>query len=390
MNILQSIIAFKPSTFGGIKNQLYYQAREMVKQGHFVEICTTNAYDINRNNQQRGTKYIEGIKVTYFRRIFPYSIYFIPMLMLYLTKNIHKFDIVHLQDFRTFPNIIVYLFAKWHRVPYLLSAHGSVPVERNAKAFKKNIFDKILGKRMLLNASMLIALSEIEKKQYLKVGMSKNKIKIIPNGVDPEDMPKSIKKGDFKEKYKVCNKKIISFVGRIHNIKGLDSLVKSFSILVKQEPLSVLVLAGGDHGCLDELSNLIDRLNIRNSVIFTGYLSGIDKWQLYLDSDVFVLPSKQEAFPNVIPEAAYYQTPIVLSDGCAIAKTVSENKFGIVIPYGDYEKLAEVLLKILRDDQLRKDMGRRGKEFVVKNWTWGKITNIILSTYSNVLKGKRN
>lgn len=386
MKILQLIIAFKPSTFGGIKNHLYHQAKEMVKKGHYVEICTSNAYSRKKNNEEKGTKYIDGIKVTYFRRFFPFTFYFIPLLIFYLKKNIRKFDMIHMQDFRTFPNIVAYFFARLYGIPYVLSAGGSVPRGHLSKALKKWVFDNILGNKMLRNASGLIALSEVEVMQYQEVGIPKDKIRIVPNAVDPEDVPEFLEPGSFKKKYKITDLSLISFLGRIHEIKGLDVLVKSFAKLLQKKPSSVLVIAGGDHGYLDKLQDIIVQLGIREKVIFTGYISGLYKWALYLDSDVFVLPSKKEGFGNVIPEAAFCETAIVLSDGCAIASQVKENGFGIVVPCDDVNKLSSTLLRVLTDDQLKKNMAKNGKEFVLNNWTWDKSTNILLDVYSEILK----
>ena len=73
MNMLQLIIAFIPSTFGGIKNHIYHQAKEMLKYGHTVEVCTSNAYSRTENHGRIGTDSIDGIKVKYFKRLFHWA-----------------------------------------------------------------------------------------------------------------------------------------------------------------------------------------------------------------------------------------------------------------------------------------------------------------------------
>jgi len=394
MNILELIIGFIPSTFGGIKNHTYHQAKEMLKHGHTVEVCTSNAYSRTENHGRIGTDSIDGIKVKYFKRLFPSlkylnTMYLMPALIPYLRKNINKFDVVHLHDFRTFPNIVAYCYARRHGIPYVLSAHGTVPRGSFLKVVKKWIFDMVLGYKMLKNASRLIALSELEVKEYQNAGVPKDKITIIPNGVDPEEISGSLKPGYFKRKYKINETFLISFVGRIHKMKSLDFLAKSFAEILKEEPSSRLVIAGGDHGYLNELQRILRRLGIVDKVLFPGYLSGPKKWALYWDSDIFVLPSKQESFGIVVPEAAFCETPIVLSDGCAIANQVQENGFGIVVPFGNVKKLSSAMLRILSDDQVRKEMGKDGKRFVLENWTWELSAKILLDVYSEVLMRKQ-
>ncbi|GAH56359.1 unnamed protein product, partial [marine sediment metagenome] len=175
------------------------------------------------NGRQIGVSSIDGIKVTYFRRYFPYTLFFAPSLIPYIRKNISKFDVIHMQDFRTFLNVVAYFYAKKFGIPYVLSAHGSVLRSGYfPKQLKKWIFDIILGYKMLRNASRLIALSELEVKEYQSFGISKNMITIIPNAIDPEGVSNSLNPGYFKEKYKIKETFLISFVGRIHKIKGLD------------------------------------------------------------------------------------------------------------------------------------------------------------------------
>ena len=253
MKILQTIIAFIPSTFGGIKNHLYCQAKEMVKQGHSVDICTTNAYSRNKNNDGSGLYDVDGMNVRYFKRLRPYSAFFTPSLVFYLRKNIKQFDLLHLQDFRTFPNLVAYHYANKYNIPYVLSAGGSVPLGRGLKTIKKWIFDLIIGNSILKNAAKLIALSKVEVEQYKDAGIPADKITIVPNGVATEEIPEKLKQGCFKKKYGITENFMISFVGRIHEIKGLDFLARSFAVFLKKYPYSKLIIAGGIMAIWDSL-----------------------------------------------------------------------------------------------------------------------------------------
>jgi glycosyltransferase involved in cell wall biosynthesis len=390
MKILQTIIAFTPSTFGGIKNSLHHQAREVVNRGHIVDVCTSNAYSRKKNNDRIGLYEVDGINVTYFQRWHPFSMFLIPSLISHLRENIQQFDIVHLQDFRTFPNVIAYYFATKHNIPYVLSACGSVPWGYSAKAVKKCFFDLLIGKKMLKNASRLIALSDVEAKQYQKLGVPRESIRIISNAIEPNDIPRDISQGRFRKKHNIDETFLISFVGRIHEIKGLGFLLKSFAEVLKKAPSSKLVIAGDDHGDLNTLKKVMRKLHIEDKVLLPGHLSGLDKWSLYFDSDVFVLPSRKEAFGNVVPEAAYCMTPVILTDGCVIADVVKNNGFGEVVPFGDVNGLTSILLKILSDDELKKRMALNGREYVLNNWTWKSIVDSLLGEYSEVVSAKKH
>jgi glycosyltransferase involved in cell wall biosynthesis len=386
MNILQIIIAFIPSSFGGIKNHVYYQSKEMIKRGHNVTVYTSNAYNMSENNDRYGLHDIEGIKVRYFNRPFPRKLFLIHSMIPYLRNNISQFDLIHLQDFRTFINVIAYYYARKNNIPYVISAGGSMPWGSNPfKIIKKFLFDLIIGNNMLRNSARLVALSEIEIEQYEKTGIIRDHIEIVPNGIDPSEMSKDIPKGYFRNKYNIKDQFIISFVGRIHEIKGLEYLVKSFVVLLKSLPSTKLVIAGEDHGYLIKLKNVIKKYDVSEKILFPGFISGDDKWSLYRDSDLFIIPSKYEGFGNVVPEAAINKTPIILSDGCAIAPIVKKNGFGEIVPYDNVKIMSDTMYIILSDETLRKIMSEKGVEFVLKNWTWVKSTDILLDVYTKSL-----
>ena len=93
----------------------------------------------------------------------------------------------------------------------------------------KEIFDKLWGFDILHDASRAFALTEVEKEQYLKMGVSKDKIEIVPLGINLEEYDNLPERGKFKSKHDISDdEKVILFLGRIHEIKGLDLLIKKF------------------------------------------------------------------------------------------------------------------------------------------------------------------
>ncbi len=148
----------------------------------------------------------------------------------WLDSEIKNFDIIHMHNFRTYQNYIVSKYAKKNGVPYILQARGSVLPFFQKQTLKK-IYDIFIGFEILNNAEILIALTEIESNQYEVMGIPSNKIKIIPNGISL-NMNSDNLYGNFKRKYDINDdEKIILYLGRIHKIKGIDLLVKSFKLL---------------------------------------------------------------------------------------------------------------------------------------------------------------
>ena len=144
---------------------------------------------------------------------------------------------------------------------------------------------------------------------------------IFPNsGIFPH-------KGSFKTKYGIGpDEKVILFLGRIHKIKGIDLLIDAFYELSKEMDNIRLVIAGPDGGFLDTLKKQAVALKIQEKIIFTGMIDTTDKLAAYVDAEVYVLPSRYEAFGLTVLEAWACGTPVLLSEGCRISEFLPDKK----------------------------------------------------------------
>lgn len=126
--------------------------------------------------------------------------------------------------------------------------------------------------------------------QYKQLGVSENKIVVISNGIDIESFKNLPEHRQFKKKYHIREKYIILFLGRVHKIKGIDFLIKSFSKLVKEIDDVALVIAGPDDGYGRKAKTLTKNLGLHDKVRFTGRINGKDKLSAYVDADVLIYP----------------------------------------------------------------------------------------------------
>jgi len=299
-------------------------------------------------------------------------------------EEIRHFDIIHMHNYRTFQNIVMHHFAKKCGVPYVLQAHGSLATFFQ-KGWLKRIFDVIWGRRILKDASKLIASTLIEAEQYKSMGISEHKIEIIPNGIDLSEFDNLPEEGEFRRKYGLGSaQKIILYLGRIHKIKGLALLVKAFADLSKPLRNIKLVIVGLDDGYLPSLKRLIADLEISDKVLFTGPLYGQEKLKAYVDADVYVLPSVYETFPVAVFEACACRTPVVVTDRCGIADVI-DGQAGLVVPY-DKDQLRDALLHMLGDDKMRLRFSEKGKLLVREKFNWEKVAEQIEKVYQSVIQ----
>ena len=155
---------------------VYQFSRELVKRENEVVVYTSDAKDFGSRLRINSDKVVDGIMVHYFRNLalMPvklFKLFITPQLVSYAKKEVKKFDVIHLHEYRTFQNIVIAHYAKKHSVPYVLQAHGSLP-RMMAKRRLKWIYDVFFGNKLLRDGSKVIAVNQMEAKQYRSIGVS--------------------------------------------------------------------------------------------------------------------------------------------------------------------------------------------------------------------------
>jgi len=387
MRILHVVPHFFPAwSFGGIARVVYEISRDLARRGHEVTVHTTNALD-PKTDFKVGKReyYIEGVKVRYYRNLARFGglNFSSNMLQASSRREIQNSDIIHMHGFRTFQNVIAYYFARKYRRPYVLTAHGTIPriVE---KIVLKKLYDEVFGYKILKHARQLIAQSNIEKNQFANMEISSKKVAIIPNGINTKLFEAPPKSGTFKKKLGLDSDiALILYVGRVHRRKGIGFLLDAFARLGDTNAL--LVIVGADDGYMSVMKEKTSHLGISEKVIFTGFVSERVKLAAYVDSEVVVYPGIFESFPIVPLEAALCSKPTIVSDDSVMAEIVTHGGFGLSIRYGDVAQLRDSLLTILNNPKIAREMGRRGTDFVKKNYSWRDIVSKLEHVYFDAL-----
>ena len=397
MNILQVSHSFIPCyDSGGVVRSVYTLSKELAFRGHRVTIYTTDGCPKRLDVRKNSPVDMEGFCVYYFRNLsntlrMRYKIATPIHLLRVISKTIKNFDVIHIHEPRTTIAWIVSYYARKNKIPYVVHARGSLTLT-SGRTRSKKVFDLLFGKKTVTHASKLIALTADESRQYQEMGVSPDKIKIIPNAIDLSLYESIPSKGEFRRKYGISSQeKVILFLGRLNKIKGIDLLLEAFSDINEDLDNARLVIVGPDDGYLPKTNQLISQLKIKDQTIYTGPLYEEDKLAAYVDADVYVLPSRYEIFGNTVLEACACGTPVIVTDRCGVSDFVEE--FGYVVPFSK-DELKETILKVLKDDSSPENeetevsakdepiellKGRFSQEVVVD-----KIENV----YKNLLKHK--
>lgn len=171
-------------------------------------------------------------------------------------------------------------------------------------------------KKAIRNADMIHATAESERASLLKLGYN-DKIKIIANGIDVNSI-------QLKESWK--RKKQLLFLSRVHPKKGIEFLIEAVGALKDSfKDYRVIIAGEGDDDYISHLKNKVSLLNLNEIITFAGGVYGDEKWQLYRDSDLFILPTYSENFGIVIAEALASGTPVITTTGTPWQELTTEH-----------------------------------------------------------------
>jgi glycosyltransferase involved in cell wall biosynthesis len=175
------------------------------------------------------------------------------------------------------------------------------------------------------------------------------------------------------------------FVGIVKSRKGVDTLIRAFEILVKEDGMERLILhVVGDiereGSFYQELRDFSEKTGLGDRIIFHGRIEGQELKSLYMTSDIFVFPSLGESFGMVLAEAASFGLPIVTTDAGAIPYLIKDGINGILVSPKDPKKLAIAIKRLLQSPELMSKFGEANKELAAQfDWdkSFSKVADLV-------------
>lgn len=372
---------------GGSTKVVLGLAESLAQKGVEISIFSP----IEKNNQALSVSYIPGVNIRFFPSgIFSkfWTSYSLPLRKA-LMQEVFNFDLIHIHEIWHYPHFSAYKACKFWEKPYIVTIHGALePWCLNHKKLKKKFYWHVIQRKILQEASGLHAITREEVKNIKKL-VNNHKIFLIPNGINVEEFKNPPEKEYIEYLYpELKGKKIILFMGRIHPIKGLDLLAKSFGLVLKKRRDVQLVIAGPDsYGYKTKIMRELENSNAIAYTTFTGFLKGKEKLAILNRADIFVLPSYSEGFPISVLEAMVCELPVVITKQCNFYE-IEEKGAGKVINISE-DELSKVLVELLDNPELCKEMGKRGKKLVMEKYTWSKVADKMITTYEEILGKQR-
>jgi len=263
--------------------------------------------------------------------------------------------------------------------PFVLTLHGTQLGELRSSLETRPRPNHVLTD----SASMLMEKYSIRKADRVIVTCKHNKEEVIEQyGVDEEKM-RVVYQGVDLERFSPsrCEGKTALFVGRLHERKGLDRLLKAFKRVHKEDPAARLLIAGKGEG-EKEYRALAKELGLGPSVEFLGHVPDADLPALYSSASLFVMPSYYEGFGLVLLEAMASGLPVLAFDTGVVPEVIENGRNGYVV---DETSLANRMLGILGDEKRRRAMGQRSRAIVAEKLSWDRTAEGTIAVYKELL-----
>ena len=284
-------------------------------------------------------------------------------------------DIVHAHGLWMLANIY-----RNPRATYVISPHGMLA--ENALKFspkKKKIFHSLFQKRALADSKLFFASAESELEDIRNYGLNAP-IALIPHGVN---IPNIKKKNSYK------NIKTVVSLGRLHPTKGLDTLIKAWSRI---EPIfskwDLKIVGPDESGFQIELEKLIKKLNL-NRVNIEPPVYGFERDLLLSGCDLFILPSKSENFAMTVAESLAVELPVIATKATPWSG-LKTNRCGWWVKGDEVSLFEKLKIALSLPEKELIDMGRRGKKWMKKDFSWENVCEKTLEAYQWIeTKGRK-
>jgi rhamnosyl/mannosyltransferase len=272
--------------------------------------------------------------------------------------------------------------------PTVLTWHGDVVKEEPALRLAWALYRRAIVDGTLRRATRIVATSERYAQASPSLRPHREKIEIIPPGVDAERFrpgpPAPLLAARF------AGREIVLFVGQLdrsHAHKGVPVLLEALALVRRARPAAHLLLAGGGDA-LPELARRAARLGIASAVTLLGEVPEEDLPDLYRLAAVAALPSvnASEGFGMVLLEANAAGRPVVGTQVGGIPAAIEDGRTGLLVPPRDPAALAGALQRLLADPALAASLGARGRERAVREFSW----DLQVERYARLLAGLRS
>lgn len=264
-------------------------------------------------------------------------------------------------------------------IKIICTTHGSDIFSLNNK------YLNFLKGYLLKKIDIITAVSNTLKEKIIDLKINPLKIYVIYNAIDPNFFNSGSynKIRELKKKYAIFSFCLL-FIGRLIKNKGIKYLIEAMPmVLVKFPETKLLIVGDGEESYF--LKKIVKKLNLQNNISFLGKINHNRLSPFYIMSDILINPSLSEGFSLVLIEALVCGTAVIATNVGGISDIIKNNQTGLLIPPADTEAIAKTIIDLLSNKYKRYLLAKNGRNFVLQNFNWKKITKDYIFIYNKLL-----
>jgi glycosyltransferase involved in cell wall biosynthesis len=421
MKILVLSDAFPPDVTGGAARVALTQCQALQQLGHQVHVLSTR-----RSNSEPADSEINGIPVH--RLAISYPMRWQAYLSLYNpaaasgvrrlisaiqpdvihAHNIHAYltygslaiakrsglpVVLTLHDLMTiaYQKFDSYIDPGWQHIPdrfdYQINPWSQMKLQRFRYFPLRNFFIRLILRRCVDAAiSPSAALLEVLEANGLRL----RRMVCVPNGVNSAEFESSAQEqAEFRSEYNLTGKGVILLAGRLNAAKGALQMLKAMPRIIAKAPQAMLLVLAPPDRSGEGMSAIAESLGIGHYIRFAGWLSGRKLAAAFGAADVCVVPSVYfDNFPTVNLEAMAAGTPVVATCFGGSREVVAEGETGFIVNPFNIEMLAQRIITILGDEDLRRRMSTQAQERARERYDWLRQATRLVEIYREVQAGE--
>jgi glycosyltransferase involved in cell wall biosynthesis len=389
LNVMMLSWEFPPRVIGGISPHVFFLSKKLVDTGVNVHVVTCDfpgapTYEV-----------IDGVQV---HRIDSYKnpspdfatwVYLMNMNMqkeaaIIARKEKNKIDVFHAHDWlvATAGIGLKHVFRK----PLLVTMHSTEMGRRDGLHSQTEKMIHETEAWLTYEAWKVICCSNYMVSHVRwAFGLPEDKLVMIPNGVNPKVYKTTNFKGEkiVRKKFALPEEKIVLYVGRLVYEKGIHILVNAAPKILEKVNSKFVIVGSGY--MKEQLSNIVKSMNLKDKILFTGFVEDKVLLQLQKCADVSVVPSLFEPFGIVALEAMAAGSPVVVSDTGGLSEIVDHDSTGVKVYPNNPDSLAWGITKILLDEKYSKQIRKNALIKIREKYDWKKIALQTKQIYKSVL-----
>lgn len=370
------------------------EARALLSAGHKIYLLSLG---------KKGMPAVENINDICVIRVFPpenflnrvwrflwFNVFFDNLLWkrsLEDTIKQYEIEVVHVHDLpmvKTAASV-----AKKFDIPIIADLHENYPEglrawRKEKIPWKSKILNlaspiwrwKRLERSVLRRVDRIITVVDEAKEHYVNdCGVPPEKITVVMNAEDLDEFGNLEIDQSLVTKYE--NNFVVSYIGGFGPHRGIDTVIKSMPKILKEIPNAKLLLVGGkgSEEYEKELKKLCEELKVENNVEFTGWVNFSLVPSYIALSDVCLVPHHVSGHTNTtIPHKLFQymamRKPVIVTNCKPLKRIVEECDCGVVVPSGDYNEMAEAVIRLYKDREYARKLGENGRRAVEEKYNW--------------------